>query len=117
MKLYPFQSVVPPNMLLCADIEANVRMLLSDTQGATPRPKPRSSVIEDKAATTLESFQSEGVSFAARGFAQDEASIGPGPVRKEAAWKAVEDLPHIPRMFYQLAGESEVHCDPYYSRH
>lgn len=92
--------------LIGADIEASVRALLSDTQEETSRSKPSILFTEDKAATITKSFQAEGVSFTARGGPHDGASIAPGQMRKEVAWRAVKDLPDIPRMFYRLAGEN-----------
>lgn len=83
-----------------------MRALLSDTQEEASRSKPSILFTEDKAATITKCFQAEGVSFTASGAPHDGASIAPGQMRKEVAWRAVEDLPDIPKMFYRLAGEN-----------
>ena len=85
-------------------IEANVRALLLGAQGA-PGTESGRPLNDEELATMVRSFQAEGVSFTVREGADEGASIPPGQVRKEAAWRAVEDLPDIPKLFYQLAGE------------
>lgn len=58
----------------------------------------------------VKSFQIEGITFTARGVPDEEASIPPRQMRKEPAWRTVEDLSDIPKMFYQLAGKNRSQC-------
>lgn len=104
MELCPFRDVLPD--LLDADIEAHVRTLLSHSHEEAPQPKPRTLFTEDETVINTKSFQAEGVSFTARGAPHDGAATAPGQMRKDVAWRAAEDLPDIPKMFYRLAGEN-----------
>lgn len=81
--------------------------LLSKTQEATPRFELRTFTEEDTTPLNKD-IQEEGISFRSRAAIDESARMACKTLWKEPAWRAVEDLPYIPMMLYQLAGECGI---------
>ena len=90
--------------------------LLSKTQEATPRFEPRRPFIKEDMTPLHKAVQAEGVSFISRAAIDESPPMARKELSKEPAWQAAEDLPDIPKMLYQLAGECGVSSQPYCRR-
>lgn len=91
-----------------SDIEANLGVLLSKSEEATPRFESRRAFTEEDTILLHKAVQEEGVSFTSRAAIHESTPMARKELSKEPAWRAVEDLPDIPKMLYQLAGECDV---------
>ncbi|SPO05815.1 related to polymerase I core factor (CF) subunit [Cephalotrichum gorgonifer] len=86
--------------------KAGVQAVLSGSQAAASRPDAESSPFYDDMINVLQAVQAESVSFRTRADIGEEARMSPiprGKMKKIPAWRAIDDLPDIPKMLYQLA--------------
>lgn len=81
--------------------------LLSKTQEATPRFESRT-LTEDETIPLNKAVQEKSIGFISRAAIDESARMARKTLWKEPAWRAVEDLPYIPKILYQLAGKCGI---------